>query len=221
MPSFSSYQDRKEKVHKFITAYQSKVAAIVSFEGLARYFDTSTVVGIPPYDQTEPFDGRRLGGPPLPSLNPMPADEAKSYFDYLMALVSGTQPLPPQPKPPDQSDLIELHFRGSPVVAEPVDWLRIAIDQFYGIILAITPDIVYKYDIYALPNWEQKFGAIEKKLHDSHKLSEERWQKILTAVERLVDWLKEYQPILDEAGKDYAEKAKKLRGGGTPDPKQH
>jgi hypothetical protein len=136
------------------------------------------------------------GAAPTTEPNPRAIQQrdAKAYFDYLVGIVTGTV----VSRDPDESNNLVIE----------------ATDQLDEIIVAMTPDIEYKYDIYAMPNWEQKLDSLENKITGLEHTYQERWDKLLTAIERLQAWLIAYTPTLDEAQKDYATKVKKLQGGG-------
>jgi hypothetical protein len=192
MMPYETYDKRKEKVQQFIAAYRAKVAMINSFERLCSWLEYSPAKAIPPYQELfhreQDLDVSVAIGP---RLNPIEVAEAKAYFDYLMGLVSGTQPLPSQPTRTAKTDSVTFD--------ESVDWIRVAIDQLYDMILAMTPDIGYTQDIYAMPDWMKKLDAVEKRLASLEASIDARDAEIRDILVVIRAWLATYSGVLEDA----------------------
>ncbi|MGD0176355.1 MAG: hypothetical protein ABSC50_05965 [Candidatus Bathyarchaeia archaeon] len=202
----TTVEDRKIKVKTFIEAYRSKFATVESYRSLANYLEMSPTRLIPPYDKAlhRIQDTGPPYAPPQHDFEPIRDEDAKAYFDYLIGIVTGTQIVPE----PEREKSVEVTF------FESTDWVRLAIDQLHEIILAMTPHIYYRQDIYAMPDWQKKLGEIDKRLAALESNIDARDSKIIDVLTLLNNWLATYKGALDDAHAYFANKQPPRRGAG-------
>lgn len=178
-PIFSD-ENRKETLWNFIAGYVQGRIKVTDYTTVTNYLNDH--IFMPLFD-FKPSGKKFVSGHGNIDSGLFTAYDAKIYFDWLMNTVAGAY----------KSDEAKVGY---------------ATDQLYILIIAMRPVITIDGTtrIVAPYNWEDQLTVFVDKLSALQKTIDKRDALSSEIMEKILAWLTEFTPVLEEVQKDYSGK---------------
>jgi len=185
MTPLYSDADRARAIRKFIFARSKASVQVNSYEGIKDYLEEQRVEILCKLKKS----GRYTKNSWSPPTHYYTEQDAKTYFEWLISVVTGT-------------------------IDSSSDVYKKAINQLFMFIFNIddTVDADEQVSLLTPYSLDEEIGNLDEKISQIRKKVEHMNEQIVNALEKILNWQQKYQPYLDRMVKDQDSAEKVLKG---------